>query len=92
LFAAPIRRDELSGGDDLVSSLRGFLYSGADSVICCQWSVHDAATRDLMLAFYEALLKGRKTRAEALRLARGEVPVTRIRTTGRYSASTACGV
>ncbi len=64
-----------SPGDDLVGFVRGFFYSGARSLLASYWSVDDAATADLMRAFY-ANLK-RMNKAEALRQAQLEVAQTR---------------
>lgn len=64
-----------SPGDDLVGFVRGFFYSGARSLLASYWSVDDAATADLMRAFYANLkLLGK---AEALRQAQLEVARTR---------------
>ncbi len=64
-----------SPGDDLVGFVRGFFYSGARSLLASYWSVDDAATADLMRAFY-ANLK-RMGKAEALRQAQIQVAKTR---------------
>ena len=64
-----------SPGDDLVGFVRGFFYSGARSLLASYWSVDDAATADLMRAFYANL--ARVDKAEALRQAQLEVARTR---------------
>lgn len=64
-----------SPGDDLVGFVRGFFYSGARSLLASYWSVDDAATADLMQAFYANLT--RMDKAEALRQAQLEVARTR---------------
>ena len=45
----------VSGGDDVVGFTRGFLYSGARSIISSLWKVDDRATSELMMKFYEQL-------------------------------------
>ena len=47
---------------------RAFIYAGTPSVLASLWSVEDAATRDLMVAFYEYLKDG-YAKDEALRQA-----------------------
>jgi len=64
-----------NAGDDLVGFTRGFFYAGARALLASYWSVDDAATADLMRAFYGYL--GRHGKAEALRLAQVEVMDTR---------------
>jgi CHAT domain-containing protein len=44
----------------------GFAAAGCPSVVASQWSVDDAATRKLMVAFYQGLKAGRR-KDEALR-------------------------
>ncbi|WP_165787553.1 CHAT domain-containing protein [Minwuia thermotolerans] len=41
-------------GDDVVGLTRGFLFSGADAIVASLWLVDDAATSELMQAFYRA--------------------------------------
>lgn len=57
----------VANGDDVVGFTRGLLYAGASSIVSSLWKVDDAATRDLMVAFYKGLSKHDK--AEALRQA-----------------------
>jgi CHAT domain-containing protein len=54
----------ISDGDDLVGLTRGFIFSGAGTVISSLWSVDDRATALLMQSFYQALDRG--SRAGAL--------------------------
>ena len=58
----------VSPGDELIGLARGFLQAGAQSLVLSLWDVHDASTRDFMLAFYRHLLQG-ESRAGALRQA-----------------------
>lgn len=55
-------------GEDLVGLARGFLLAGAPSLLVSLWVVDDAATAELMLAFYRKLLAGARP-AAALRQA-----------------------
>lgn len=55
-------------GDDLIGMTRGFLYAGSSNIVASLWEVDDAATAELMQAFYRALLAGEPKRA-ALRQA-----------------------
>ena len=64
-----------NAGDDLVGFTRGFFFAGARSLLASYWPVDDAATAQLMGAFYGYLDKHGK--AEALRLAQAEVMATR---------------
>jgi len=52
-----------------MSLSRGFLYAGAKNLLVSLWQADDKATSDLMLAFYEEMLKG-KSKAQALREAK----------------------
>ena len=56
-------------GEGLLSLSRGFLYAGAKNLVVSLWKADDQATSELMLAFYQELLKG-KSKAEALREAK----------------------
>lgn len=44
----------VQSGDDVVGLTRGFLFSGADAIVASLWLVDDAATSELMTAFYRA--------------------------------------
>jgi CHAT domain-containing protein len=44
---------EVSGGDDLLGLMRGFLYAGARSLLLSLWSVSDESTVQLMTEFYK---------------------------------------
>ena len=59
-------------GDDIFSLSRAFIYAGASSVVANLWSVDDAATEQLMVAFYTHLKAG-MGKAEALRAAQTDV-------------------
>jgi CHAT domain-containing protein len=55
-------------GGDVLGLTSAFLYAGASGLVAGLWKVDDAATAQLMTAFYAALLDG-KDSAEALRQA-----------------------
>jgi len=59
-------------GEDLLSIARGFLYSGARSVLMPLWQVPDGLAGDLFAEFYKHAGSG-KTRSEALVLAMNAV-------------------
>jgi CHAT domain-containing protein len=61
-------------GDDVIGLSRGFLYAGARSIVASLWSVADAPTEKLMLAFYHRLATIDKL--EALRLAQIDIRKT----------------
>jgi CHAT domain-containing protein len=56
-------------GEGLVGLVRGFMAAGAPRVLATLWSVDDAATAELMAAFYGGLLRERLPAATALRKA-----------------------
>jgi CHAT domain-containing protein len=58
----------LVGGDELLGLVRGYLSSGARSVLVSLWDAHDAATTDFMRRFYTAMMAG-TDKAAAVRLA-----------------------
>jgi CHAT domain-containing protein/tetratricopeptide (TPR) repeat protein len=67
-----------SGGDEVMSLARAFIYAGSPAVVATLWRVDDAATARLMEIFYDRLLLG-STPAAALRdaqLALARDPVT----------------
>jgi CHAT domain-containing protein/tetratricopeptide (TPR) repeat protein len=57
---------EVSGSDDLLGLMRGFLYSGARSLLMSLWNVNDESTVDLMTEFYRTW-QGGERKGEALR-------------------------
>jgi CHAT domain-containing protein len=64
-------------GEGLMSLTRAFMYAGAPSVVVSLWKVNDAASKDLMVAFYRHLqqpVNGEKLGySEALRRAQLEM-------------------
>ena len=59
-----------------------FALAGAASVLASQWSVETYSTTDLMIAFYERLIKDKQTKADALFHARQTLTAD---PTGRYA-------
>ena len=59
---------EVSGSDDLMGLMRGFLYSGARSLMMSLWNVNDESAMDLMTEFYRRWQGGTR-KGEALRYA-----------------------
>jgi CHAT domain-containing protein len=57
---------EVSGSEDLLGLMRGFLYSGARSLLMSLWNVNDESTVDLMTEFYRTWQGGAR-KGEALR-------------------------
>jgi CHAT domain-containing protein/tetratricopeptide (TPR) repeat protein len=63
---------KVTGSDDLLGLMRGFLYSGARSLMVSLWNVSDESTTLLMKEFYSAWSAG-ATRANALQTAMTKV-------------------
>jgi CHAT domain-containing protein len=49
---------EVTGSDDLLGFMRGFLYAGARSLLLSLWNVNDESTAALMAHFYQEWQKG----------------------------------
>jgi CHAT domain-containing protein/Tfp pilus assembly protein PilF len=60
---------EVAGGEGLLGLQRAFQVAGARSVVAGLWQVDDAATRQLMVQFYDNLWRKKLPRLEALRQA-----------------------
>ena len=56
-------------GEGIIGLVRGFLYAGAQNLLVSQWQVSDAATADLMIAFYAEMLNA-ESKADAIRQAK----------------------
>lgn len=59
---------EIHNGEGVVGLRRAFVLAGARSVLMSLWKVDDELTLDLMLAFYQAILRG-EPKSRALRAA-----------------------
>jgi len=68
LSACETARGERSGGDEITSLTRAFLYAGSPAVISTLWNIDDEASATLMAEFYRRLLDGAPV-AEALQQA-----------------------
>ena len=66
---------EISGSDDLLGLVRGFLYAGARSLLLSLWSVNDESTMALMSEFYKEWQQG-ANKAQALQSAMRSVRET----------------
>jgi CHAT domain-containing protein len=60
-------------GEGLVGLTRGFMYAGAARVVVSLWNVNDKATSELMVKFYEKMIKQGARPAAALRAAQVEM-------------------
>jgi CHAT domain-containing protein/tetratricopeptide (TPR) repeat protein len=49
---------EVVKGEGVMALPRGFIHAGAANVVASMWKVHDERTKELMIAFYQYLLKG----------------------------------
>jgi CHAT domain-containing protein/tetratricopeptide (TPR) repeat protein len=56
-------------GEGLISLTRGFMYAGAPRVVVSLWSVNEVGTSELMVRFYQQMLKKGLRPAAALRAA-----------------------
>jgi CHAT domain-containing protein/tetratricopeptide (TPR) repeat protein len=65
-------RNTVTPGDELMGLVRGLLQAGAQSLMLSLWDVHDASTRDFMIAFYSRLAQG-WTKPLALQAAMAEI-------------------
>ena len=65
----------IESGDEMVGLIRAFLAAGASALCVSLWTVHDAATTELMQRFYERVLSNDSSRpsvADAMRSAQLE--------------------
>ncbi len=69
LSACKTSRGELKKGEGVMSIARGFVNSGAQSVLASLWDIDLKANNEITYAFYEYLNDG-KTKSGALRLAK----------------------
>ncbi|NUN07900.1 MAG: CHAT domain-containing protein [Ignavibacteriaceae bacterium] len=58
LSACETALSQIKDNDDMIGLVRGFLYTGASSVIASLWKVDDAGTYELMVKFYTYLSQG----------------------------------
>lgn len=70
-------RSWIGEGDELVGLTRGFFHAGAASLLVSLWPVHDRATSELMIRFYEGICKGlqpARALSSAMQRTRGHSP------------------
>ncbi|MCT4637068.1 MAG: CHAT domain-containing protein [Bacteroidales bacterium] len=60
----------INKGEGIMSLPRGFIYAGVPNVIASLWKVNDKATKDLMISFYNHLLKDNSGYSDALQKAK----------------------
>ena len=53
ILACQTARGQLLSGEGIIGLTRAFLYAGAASVLCTQWSVADDSTAALTVRFYK---------------------------------------
>ncbi|HYC60679.1 MAG TPA: CHAT domain-containing tetratricopeptide repeat protein [Thermoanaerobaculia bacterium] len=75
-----------SGGDEVIGLTRALLYAGTPGVVSTLWNIDDAASAELMKAFYERLVAGVSI-AEALRQAQLAVKANPLYGDPRYWAA-----
>jgi len=63
---------EVTGADDLLGLMRGFLYAGARSLLVSLWNVNDQSTTALMARFYREWQQG-ASKSKAFRTAMLEI-------------------
>ena len=68
LSACETGRGQAKGGEGLMGLAWAFRAAGVPAVVASQWQVDDAATKQLMVAFYKELKAGRR-KDDALRTA-----------------------
>jgi tetratricopeptide (TPR) repeat protein len=69
LSACSTGRGPYARGEGIIGLVRAFMHAGAPRVLVSEWDVDDAATLEVMRAFYARWKPGETGPAEALRLA-----------------------
>ena len=59
---------QVTGSDDQLGLMRGFLYAGARSLMLSLWNIDDGCTAELMSRFYDAW-RGGVSKSKALNIA-----------------------
>lgn len=73
LSACETGRGALSIGQGIYGLRRSFLVAGAETLVTSLWSVSDRATGELMISFYNKLVREKKKRVEAMEEAMKEM-------------------
>ncbi|MGA2732713.1 MAG: CHAT domain-containing protein [Syntrophobacteraceae bacterium] len=66
-------------GEGITGLTRAVMYAGSPSAVVSLWSVDDEGTRDLMVRFYDNMIRKGLGAAESLRLAKKEMLNTKYR-------------
>jgi CHAT domain-containing protein/tetratricopeptide (TPR) repeat protein len=66
-------------GEGITGLTRAVMYAGSPAAVVSLWSVDDTATRELMIKFYDNMIRKRIGKAEALRRTKQEMMATRYR-------------
>lgn len=66
LSACETGRGALSVGQGVYGLRRSFLVAGAETLVTSLWSISDQATGELMINYYNKLVREKKTRMEAM--------------------------
>jgi CHAT domain-containing protein/uncharacterized protein HemY len=64
---------EMSYSEGVTGLTRAVMYAGSTAAVVSLWSVADEGTRDLMIRFYDGLVKKSMSKVEALRAAKIEL-------------------
>ena len=78
LSACETARGKTLSGEGVIGLTRAFLYAGAASVLCTQWSVADDSTAALMVRFYTHYREG-DPKDVALQKAMGEIRTGKLK-------------
>jgi len=70
LSACRTGEGKLEQGEGVIGLTRAVMYAGTSAAVVSLWNVSEQATKDLMIKFYEGLLKEGKPPAAALRQAK----------------------
>ena len=70
---------KMERGEGITGLTRAVIYAGSPAAVVSLWSVDDNATRELMIRFYENMIRKGVDRSEALRRAKQEMAGTRYR-------------
>ncbi len=73
-------------GEGITGLTRAVMYAGSRSAVVSLWSVDDEGTRDLMVRFYENMIRKGNGTAESLRFAKQEMLKTKYRAPFFWSA------
>jgi CHAT domain-containing protein/Tfp pilus assembly protein PilF len=81
LSACQTGAGKLEKGEGVTGLTRAVMYAGTPAVVASLWKVDDNATKELMVKFYENMLRHKMPKAEALRQAK-----LSLLNSGKYSS------